>query len=154
MMSKKVKILISALVVAVLLTTGATATVMAQEEEETVPATETSEEGLLDRVADILGIDKQDLVNAFEQARQEMWDEAFINRVNQAAAEGLITQEQADEIIKWWEQRPDDAIREWWGLKPKVIEPRMFEHALRSRISSRFHMRNGSRERFCPRLSW
>jgi len=53
-MSKKVKVLISALVVTVLLTVGATATVMAEGEEETTPPPEVSEKGLLDRVADIL----------------------------------------------------------------------------------------------------
>ena len=151
-MSKKVKVLISALVVALLLTVGATATVMAEGEEETAPPPEASENGLLERVAGILGIDEEDLSNAFEQARQEMCEDAFINRLNQAVEEGRITRGQADEIIEWWEQRPDDAIREWWELKPEVMESGMFEHNLRSHISSRLHLQNGFRARFCPRL--
>ena len=60
-MSKKVKILISAVVVALLLTVGATLTVMAEGEEE-----ETGENTLLGRVAEILGIDEEELTDAFE----------------------------------------------------------------------------------------
>ena len=152
LMSKKVKVLISALVVALLLTVGGVTTVMAEGEEETTPAPETDAEGLLERVADILGIDQEDLIDAFKQAQQEMWDEAFISRVNEAVEEGFITQEQADEIIEWWGQRPDDAIREWWGQKPEVIEPGMVKRALRFRAMPRFHMQNGPGGGFCPRL--
>ena len=149
-MSKKVKVLISAVVLALLLTVGATATVMAEGEEETTPPPEASAKGLLERVADILEIDKEDLINAFKQAQQEMCEEAFINRLNQAVEEGRITQEQADEIIEWWGQRPDDAIREWWGQKPEFMEPGMFRHTLRFRAMPRFHMRNGLGGWLCP----
>ena len=153
-MPQKVKVLISALVATLLLTVGGITTVMAEGEEETTPLPETGEKGLLERVADILEIDKEDLIDAFKQAQQEIREEAFINRLNQAVAEGRITREQAGEIIKCWEQRPDDAIREWWGQKPEVIEPGMFEHNLtfRFRASPRFHMQNGLGWGFCPRL--
>ncbi len=151
-MSKKVKILISALVIAVLLTMGGVTMVAAEGEEETTPPPEVSANGLLDRVADILEIDTEDLINAFKQAQQEMGEEAFINRLNQAVAEERITREQADEIIEWWGQRPDDEIKEWWELKPEVIKPGMVERALRFRALPRFHMRNGPREGFYPRL--
>lgn len=138
-MPKKVKVLISVLVVALLLAVGAT-TVMAEGEEETAPPPEAGTNGLLERVADILGIDTEDLIDAFKQAQQEMRGEAFISRLDQAVEEGFITQEQADEIIKWWE------------LRPEVMEPGMFKHALRSRPSPRFHMQNGPGVGFCPRL--
>ncbi len=151
-MSKKVKVLISALVVTVLLTVGGVTMVMAEGEEETTPPPEASAKGLLERVADILEIDKEDLIDAFKQAQQEIGEEAFTNRLNQAVEEGLITQEQADEIIKWWGQRPDDTIREWWGQKPEVIKPGMVERALRFRAMPRVHMRNSLRGWFCLRL--
>ena len=150
-MSKKVKILISALVIAVLLTMGGVTMVMAEGEEGTTPPPEGTAKGLLERVADILGIDQEDLINAFEQAQQEIREEALINRLNQAVAEGLITREQAGEIIKWWEQRPDDEIREWWGQKPEVINPGMFERNLHFRSSFRNYQQNSARWRFCPR---
>ena len=114
-------------------------------------------------MADILGIDKQALANAFEQAKQEMWDEAFINRVNQAAAEGLITQEQADEIIEWWEQRPEDALSEWWGQRPGFMERGMLRYNFNLRLqdspgSSRLHIQNKIQNRLseasCQKLSW
>jgi len=175
-MSKKVKVLISALVISLLLTVGGVTMVMAEGEAETTPPPEeTIAKGLLERVADILEIDAEDLIDAFKQAQQEIRDEAFINRLNQAVAEGRITREQAGEIIKWWEQRPDDAIREWWEQKPEVIEPGMFkhnltfrframpmpgevinpgmfEHNLRFRSSFRNYQQNGTRWGFCPRL--
>ena len=143
-MSKKVKVLISVLVATLLLTVGATATVMAEGEEETTPPAEASAKGLLERVADILEIDKEDLIDAFKQAQQEMMGDAFIDRLNQAVKEGLITQEQADEILEWWSERPDEALREWRGRKPEAIEPGMFQHNIRSRLSSKF------RARLCP----
>ena len=154
-MSKKVKILITALVVAVLLTVGATATVLAEGEENDYTPTVTGEEtedGLLDRVADILGIEKEDLVSAFEQAQQELRESAFVDRINQAVEEGLITQEQADEILEWWQQRPDEAFGELWGQKSGLMERSMFKHTLRSRAMPRLHMRNGFGEGFCPEL--
>ena len=68
-MSRKVKVLVSVLVAVVLLITGTTAAVMAQEE----PAPEPEANGLLARVAGILDIPEEDLITAFQQARQEMW---------------------------------------------------------------------------------
>ena len=141
-MSRKAEVFISALVLALLLTVGATATVMAEGEEETTPPPEASAKGLLERVADILEIDREDLIDAFKQARQEMMGDTFIDRLSLAVEEGLITQQQADEIM------------EWWGQKPEVIKPGMFKHNLRSHLSPRFgfHLQNGSRAGFCPRL--
>ncbi len=74
-MSTKIKTLISVLIVALLLTVGATATVMADEAEDTPP--ETGRIALLERVADILEIDQDDLIDAFKQARQEMMGDTF-----------------------------------------------------------------------------
>ena len=147
-MSKKMKVLISVLAAILLLAIGGTAVVMAQEdtdEDSTSTTLEAEPEGLLARVADILDIDEEDLVGAFEQARQEMRAEAFINALDRAVAEGRITQEQADEIADWWEQRPVDEIEEWWGQrpideieewwgqKPEAIGPNMARRTLRFR---------------------
>ncbi len=104
-MSRRVKILISALVVILLLAVGGTAMVLAQEEP--TPTPEASAEGLLARVAEILDIPQEDLVNAFKQARQEMRQEAFVRALDKAVAEGYITQEEANEIKEWWQQKPE-----------------------------------------------
>ncbi len=151
-MSKKVRVLISALVATLLLTIGSVTTVMAEGEEETTPPPEATANGLLERVAGILGIDEEDLSNAFEQARQEMCEDAFTSHINQAVEEGLITQEQAADILEWWEQRPDDAIEAWQGQGPNATGPGMFKHAVRFRAMPRFHMQNGPRGWLCPRL--
>ena len=155
-MSKKLKILISALLVAILLTVGATATVMAQGEEETTPPSEESGNTLLGRVAEILGIDEEELTAAFEQAQQEMSEETFIRALDKAVEEERITREQANEIIEWWLEKPDDAIEAWRGQRSDAIGPGMLKNALRFRampkfqMQNKFHMQNGTRWGFCP----
>jgi len=104
-MSKKMKVLVSVLVAVLLLTVGGTAIAMAQEEEEPAPPVESN--GLLTRVAEILDIPEEDLIDAFGQARQEIREEAFYEALNKAVAEGIITEEEAEEIAEWWEQKPD-----------------------------------------------
>ncbi len=130
-MSKKVKVLVSVLVAVVLLTAGGITTVIAQE-EPTPPAPETEARGLLARVADILGITQEDLANAFKQAQQEMREEAFIRALDKAVEKGRITQEEADQIKKWLEQ------------KPEVLAPGLFPPALG-------HMWGGHRGWYWPR---
>jgi hypothetical protein len=116
-MSKRFKVLASVLVAVLLLTVAGTATmVMAQEEEEDQEVTTQQVEvsPVLARVAEILGIPEEDLINAFEQAQQEMMEErmeeAFdraLDKLDKAVEEGLLTQEEADEIKEWWEQKPE-----------------------------------------------
>ena len=106
MKSKKVKVLVSVLVAVVLLTVGGAAAVMADDGSAPTSNT-TGDNGLLAKVAENLGITGEELANAFEQARQEMRDEAFIRYLDKAVEDGLITQPEADEIREWWEQRPE-----------------------------------------------
>ena len=105
-MSKKVKVLVSVLVAVVLLTVGSAAAVMA-DDGSTPTSNTTGDNGLLARVAQNLGIAEVELANAFEQARQEMREEAFIRYLDKAVEDGLITQPEANEIEEWWEQRPE-----------------------------------------------
>ena len=72
-MSKKVKVLVSMLVVLILALAVPTAMVMAQEDESTTAPLAGQ---FIARVAEILGVDQGDLENAFEQARGEMGEEA------------------------------------------------------------------------------
>ncbi len=128
-MTKKMKVLIAVLVAVLTLTVSGAVAVLAQEDEEVEPdeeelleelneimpgvkmfvPTESSE--LLSRVAEILGISEEELSNAFAQAKQEMMAErcevAFYEFLKQAIEEGLITEEEAEEIKEWWEQRPE-----------------------------------------------
>ena len=103
--------------------------VMAQEdseEEPTLPAPQAEAGCLLARVAGILDIPQEDLVNAFKQARQEMRGEAFTRSLDKAVEQGLITQEEADEIRGWWEQKPE-------ALGPNMFRRGFGFSALRSR---------------------
>jgi len=104
-MSKKVKVLVSVLVAVVLLTVGGVATVMAQDEPEPTP--EASAKGLLARVADILEIDQEALVSAFQQARQEIRAEALDKALDKAIEKGRIDETEASEIKEWLEQKPE-----------------------------------------------
>ena len=105
-MSKKMKVLVSVLVAVLVLVVGGTAMVMAQEgEEEPTPQAEAN--GLLARVAEILDIPEEDLIDAFKQARQEIREEVFYQALDKAVEEGLVTRDEAEEIKEWWEQKPE-----------------------------------------------
>lgn len=129
-MSKKMKVLIAVLVAILTLTVSGAVAVLAQEDEEPEPDEEElleeldeiaprvrlfmstmESDGLLSRVAEILDISEEELRDAFAQAKQEMMAErceaAFYEFLEQAVEEGLITEEEAEEIEKWWEQRPE-----------------------------------------------
>ena len=62
---------------------------------------------LLEKVADKLGIDPQQLEDAFTEAIGEMRDEAHLKWLEKAVEEGLITAEEAEEYSEWWAAKPD-----------------------------------------------
>ncbi|HIE16817.1 MAG TPA: hypothetical protein EYP71_01315 [Dehalococcoidia bacterium] len=59
------------------------------------------------RVAEILGINKQELEDAFKQAQTALREEALDARLRELVNEGLWTQQQADEYKAWIKARPD-----------------------------------------------
>jgi hypothetical protein len=63
------------------------------------------------RVAEILGIEQQQVEDAFQQAREEMRDEAMNARLDKLVEDGKLTQEQADEYKDWIESRPDVPVQ-------------------------------------------
>jgi hypothetical protein len=107
-MSKKTKTIGAVLVVLALVVAGVVgmvATASAAEPTPTPTASATSPQAdLLARVAEILGIDKQKVTDAFTQARQEMAQKALDNALAQAVAEGRITQARSSE------QRPASGL--------------------------------------------
>ncbi len=129
-MSKRMKFLVAVLVAILLLTVGGTAMVMA---EEPTPTPEPSNNGLLARVAEKLGVSQEELSNAFRQARQEMREEAFTGFLDKAVEEGRLTEEEADEIKEWWEQ------------KPEVLGSNLFPRAFGPAAPRLQHMRGGHR---------
>jgi phage I-like protein len=77
----------------------------------------------LTRVAEILVIPEETLVNAFKKASQEMKLEAFNRALDKAVANGRLTQEQAEKIrervgekpgaVPWFKGRIQRGMRGW-----------------------------------------
>jgi len=105
-MLRRIKVIISALVVVAVLTVGSASTVMA--EGEATPPPEVRAECLLARVAQILGISQEYLANAFEQARQEIREECCFmpceqvqQRVREEASIRSREQVQQQHVYGW-----------------------------------------------------
>ena len=83
-------------------------------EDDSQPASVTNT--LWDKVATILqddgvNVTSEQLKNAFKEAQGQIQTEALQNRLNKLVAEDKITQEEADDYLKWFESRPDIANR-------------------------------------------
>lgn len=63
--------------------------------------------GFASRVADILGLDEVDVQDAIKQARTETQNDILQHRLDYKVEQGLITQEQADEYLEWYQSRPE-----------------------------------------------
>ncbi len=143
-MSKKVKIIIAVSLAALLLIVGVGIPVLADTTPTpTPPVAITKQAGVLDRVAQILNISRDTLVNAMKQAAQELKDQKptsddfynkvagilvtvtkdqLVNALKQAAQEtrdaninarldkavqnGIITQDEENQIKDWIAKRP------------------------------------------------
>jgi len=115
------RFIIIGLLATVLLVGGIGVVVLAQTEngDDSQPKT------LLARVAEKLGINQQELEDAFAEARSEMRDEALENRLQNLVEQGKITQEEADQYKAWLEARPDmepfrQQLREWRQARPGI----------------------------------
>jgi competence protein ComGC len=75
--------------------------------KERVQKIQENRDVLLTRVAGILGIDKQDLENAFKQAQRELRESALDARLQELVNQGAWTQQQADAYKAWIKARPD-----------------------------------------------
>ena len=68
---------------------------------------------LLDRVCEIyegntgVAIDSEELQKAFNEAQSEMRAEALENRLTKMVEEGVIDEAQKQELLEWWQSRPD-----------------------------------------------
>ena len=94
-----------------LVTAGA---VLAQESgSEEAP----SRQSLASRVATILGLEEAVVKDALVQARRDIRDERIQKRLDRLVENGRQTQEQADELKKWYDSRPD-------GLAGALVGPR------------------------------
>ena len=103
-MWKSKKFILLAVLTAVILVGSIAGVVYAQEEDEEDASPKAV---LLEKVADKLGIDLQQLEDAFTEAIAEIRDEAQLKWLEKAVEEGLITEEEAAEYSEWWSGKPD-----------------------------------------------
>jgi hypothetical protein len=66
----------------------------------------TTGNSMWDRVAEILGVEPDDLESAVEQARAEEREAKLAEKLAEAVEEGVITQEESDSISAWFAARP------------------------------------------------
>ena len=66
-----------------------------------------SRQSLASRVATILSLDEGVVQDAFTQARGDIRDERFQMKLDRLVEQGILDQEQADELREWYESRPD-----------------------------------------------
>jgi hypothetical protein len=102
---------------------------------------------LLERVAQILNIDKQKLTDAVKQAGTEMRQEGMNTRMDKWVTNGKLTQDQANQYKAWLASKPAgvgmlpaamdkqlkagkitqaqyDTWKAWWDKKPAVELPK------------------------------
>jgi len=107
------KFIIAAVLAAVILVGSIGGVVLAQTGDSDDNQPRAGYEAMLDRVCEIYQdntgdeIDPEALEVAFAQARGEMQAEAQQNRLQNMVEQGMITQEQADEMQDWLGARPD-----------------------------------------------
>ena len=81
------------------------------------PSRPTPVEALWDRVAALYQqktgdtLDQEALHESFADARAEMRQAAMENRIARLVEEGVIEQDEADEYLEWWQEKPDTPIK-------------------------------------------
>jgi len=106
-MSKRMKVIIAVLAAVLALTVGGVTAALAQDEELPTPPFNELRDSFLAKVADNLGVSVDELQAAITSAQQEIREEALTGRLDKAVEEGRLTQEEADALKEWWEQKPE-----------------------------------------------
>lgn len=103
-MWKKILLAVTGLLLVATLIAGAASTASADDGNKGVRGPLHGK--VFDRVAQILGIDKQKLIDAFKQATSEAVREGMDARFGKWVADGKLTQAQADQYKAWLAARP------------------------------------------------
>lgn len=105
---------------------------VASADDEDTGQPQTGDVSFLDRVAEIyekntgVAIDSEELQKAFSEARDELGIEARDRLHQRLIEEGVITQEQLDELEQWLGSRPDfptDEFKKWLESRPDITLP-------------------------------
>ncbi len=135
--------LIAGMLVATMALAGVLAgTISADEESAGAPR-----DTLLARVAELLGLEQQQVEDAFQQAmseqraeRQAEREAARDARLQELIDEGILTEEQVEAWNDWLESRPDvgDEMREWFESRPDMGDAFPQGPGPQGRMSDRF----------------
>jgi len=106
-MRKYMKFGLIALVAIIALGVGITAVVSAESPEGEAGSAGGPRQVFLGKVAATLGLGEDQVADAFVQARQEMREECQQQRLQTAIEEGLITEQEAEQIREWLDSRPE-----------------------------------------------
>ena len=137
------KLIVAALLIAVVLV-GSMAGVVLANEGEDENQQETIGDTLLNRVCEIyeentgVAIDCTALQEAFAQVQSEKRDEAMFKALDKAVEEGRIDSDEAE------------AIKGWWGDRPETLGRNLFGHAFGFPSLGK-HLRGGFGGWHCPR---
>ena len=105
--------------VGVLVVGGITGAVVLADDGDAAGAAEQTQargEAFLEKVCQIyeeqtgVALDQEALKEAAIQARDETRGEALQTYLDRLVEEGILTQEEADEYLDWWQAKPDVAI--------------------------------------------
>jgi len=121
-MRKHFKLLTICIVLVLGLTAGLSATVLAGDTPGTDEGKDENQaQVLIEKAAGILGMESDELAEALQQAKEEMKQEAVEERLQEAVEKGLITQEEAEVVLEWWQARPD--VLEDLKRQPQLLQP-------------------------------
>jgi hypothetical protein len=123
------KLILIGILMAVVLAGTLGGVAIAQANDENTNTVQDIKTNLMEKVAEIyqantgVAIDAAELQKAFEQAQQEIKDEAYNQFLQKLVDEGKITQEQLNEFKAWLESRPNlpiDEFRQWMESHPDI----------------------------------
>ncbi|MCK4862734.1 MAG: hypothetical protein KAS25_00490 [Dehalococcoidales bacterium] len=109
---------------------GGVATAYADDEDTSQPPA--GDVTFLDKVAEIyetntgVAVDSEELQNAFDEARNELGIQARDRLHQRLIEEGVLSQEQLDELEQWMQSRPDfqtEEFEEWMESRPDIDLP-------------------------------
>ena len=107
------KLIIIAVVAALVLAGSIGGVALAQTENGDESQPEAERGALLDRICEIyedetgVTIDQEALKDAFAQAGEEMRLAAMESRLQYLVEQDKITQDEADQLLEWWQAKPD-----------------------------------------------
>ena len=100
-MKKRLTVILGITTVSVLATVGIFAGIAAQSGDDS------PKRSFAERVASILGLETEDVEDAFTQAKVQMRDERADTLFENLVEKGTLTQEEADAIVAWKDTKPD-----------------------------------------------